>query len=374
MILDRVIKRQIIIILLALLLLGGGLVALWSLSNHLWLNGALTLVGLVLFYGVLEYVAERVLEIKFPTLAKRNQSAGLEPRMTPHPFAHFLPSNAYEDVEDHFRLSAPSGSAASGEEGTLYLAGDCTLFEKHLLVEDSLAWQLQTRLPTLKVLNTGAPHYTLYHMTHRLIFDLNRNIRPERMLLFLSVNDFLVFVNHHEGRFSPNYEHFYRPYGLLQELPIMDKVRSSLFRLILGVSIGGFLGDNYDHFCVDVAEDFYTEESIQTARALFDQNRHLFRESLLRFIKLCRLNHIELSLVTFHCNEEDMKNEPRSTYLRGIKAQQEDAKKLADEYGLSWIDLDDVTFEEGDIVSKWQYTGSGNLKRADHIVAHLANR
>ena len=131
-------------------------------------------------------------------------------RMEPHIFCHFVPSNSFADVTNNFR----NGAQAIGGDGTntIYLAGDCTVFEDHLPVEQTMGSILGGRMDGFNVLNAGAAHYPILHCYNRLIYDLVRGYRPNIVMVLTGANDVLSFVHHKNGNADPAHTHFYKPW------------------------------------------------------------------------------------------------------------------------------------------------------------------
>ena len=50
------------------------------------------------------------------------------------------------------------GEGRISKDRIKYLADDCTLFEGHLLAQESMVFQMYSCLKGWKVLNVGAPH------------------------------------------------------------------------------------------------------------------------------------------------------------------------------------------------------------------------
>ena len=169
------------------------------------------LVLVVLTYSSLillavELFARAVLRRSFATLVGQGTPSL---RMEPHIFTHFIPSSDYPDIHDHFRRTSDGADSA---EKTLYLAGDCVIFEDHLAPNQTMAYQLAAHLNGWRVLNAGAPHYTAAHAYSRLVFDVLRGYEAEVIVLFAGINDVLSFLHHDRGAVGPVYTHFYVPW------------------------------------------------------------------------------------------------------------------------------------------------------------------
>lgn len=327
----------------------------------------LLFLGLVALGICLELFFRRFLRERYPALMGKGESRF---RMEPHIFSHFLPSNRQEDVdEDGFRIARTPGSRLSEDypKVTIYLAGDCTLFEDHLPLEETFAHQLSDRLNDAEVLNAGAPHYTALHSYHRFVTDVIRGYRPQSVLLFSAANDCLSFVHHKQGRVERDHTHLYKPWGSYE---ILERrlwrcpsatLKFGLFHLLFDRK-----KPDWEDLAEEISPTFQELESARMARAIFDPS--VFVTCLELFEGTCRAIGAELILTTYAYQKNDMLEEPRKTYAWGIDAFNQKIREFAQHRSLKLIDLaEGLEIETEDITNKWHYTASGNRKRAEMV-------
>lgn len=314
-----------------------------------------------------EITARHFLQERYP-----NPFAGerAEFRMSPHIFAHLLPSRRYSDIsEKGFRITRTSPDRAG--KPLLYLAGDCTLFENHLLPEETFAYRLSELLPEVEVANAGVPHYTALHAYNRLVTDLVSGIRPESVLLHLAPNDVLGFIHHKNGTIRFDHSHWYKPWLPYEE--IYRKVApwpTAALRLFLF----SILCDHKRLSWIDLLEDFSQgyerPENVRQARELFDPSG--FVTCLELFRAATQATGARLVLTTFYYNKTDMSSgEPRWTYAWGMDRLNDEIRKFSLLHNLPLIDLArDLEAKGAEVRNKWHYTASGNRVRAEAVACY----
>lgn len=310
-------------------------------------------------------------------LRKRYGRGGGDPsfRMEPHIFAHFVPSRRHPDISSAgFRITqAGRGSPAQDGEGApaVYLAGDCTLFEDHLPVEETFAFQLNALLPDCLVLNAGAPHYTALHSYNRFVVDWVQGCRPDAVLFFSAANDVLSFIHHKQGSFRPDHMHMYRPWKPDGELyNRLMRMPSATLRLILFYFLCGGKKLGWEESAEEPSPVFQEPASTAKARQLF--NPAAFTTCLELFRGTCEGLGVQLILTTFPYQKQDMLQEPRKTYAWGIDLLNEQIRQFARRRSLELIDLAaEMAVDPSDIRNKWHYTLDGNRKRARVVADHL---
>ena len=320
-------------------------------------------------YVAIELRARGTLRSKYPLLSGNGTST--EWRAIPHIFAHYLPSNSYPDVKDHFR-EVPY-SPASDDFRTVYLVGGCTTFEAHLNPEDTLAGLLSGEVPDQRVLNAGLPHYTTLHAYHRLVFDIVRGYRPDSVVLVTPAgNEILNFVHHKKGYVAPDFTHRYRswlPYGGMRDR--ITRIPSAGLRLLLADMTTGRGLESAGHHIEEISKEFFRLESVKTARRLFDPST--FIKSLELFLSTCNMIGAEFIPVTYGYNAADMQKEPRLTYAWGMDRINEEIRVFCRSNGIKLVDaaaeMDLVP--EVDVTNKWHFTRRGNEKRARLIKEKL---
>ncbi|PCI40920.1 MAG: hypothetical protein COB46_05480 [Rhodospirillaceae bacterium] len=336
--------------------------SLWATLNF-WgtlqaLPLALIIVAEIVFWGAicalaLEFFARRrnqVMSQKMKLDIRHHPQ-----RMVPHPFVHFLPSNNFEDITDHFRgaVSCPQDH----KENAVYLAGDCTLFEDHLPQKNSLAALLAEQLTKKMVLNAATSHYTILHAFNRLVFDLMRGYRPSVVVVCSGPNDVLSFVHHKNGVVDAGHTHMYKAWGG------QKKSKSVFLNSFLERFLGG-AGGQWGQFAVDITPDFYADESILKMREIYTSLP--YRTCLELFHATCEAMGARLVLVTSYFHHEEKEGSAREAYAWGIDNINQEIREFGLEKGVVVADMaKDISFEsEIDVSNKWHYTEQGNLKRS----------
>lgn len=292
-------------------------------------------------------------------------------RMDPHPFTHFIPSSRYPDVHPHgFRVPG-KGKPLSKEAPSIYLAGDCTLFEEHILQEETFAYHLGQRLPRLHILNAGTDHYTALHSYNRFVLDILRGYRPKAVLFVSAINDCLSFIHHKNGVVKPDHSHMYRSWLSLEQIETrLRRVPTAILRYFALQVLLGREHVTWDTLAENISPTFQDPESAAIARRLFDPEG--FRTCLDLFQGTCETMGSEFVLTTCQYQPWDMLEEPRRTYAWGIDRLNDEIRGFARRRSIPLIDLaEEMVVEGGDILNKWHYTLSGNRKRAEIISRHL---
>jgi len=372
--------RHIGILWLGLIILYSiGLIALiiQSVQNQFVFD--LSIWTIVFFALVVSYVAvsfvttelfaEYVIGLRYPFLI--NTCAQKELRMVPHIFTHFVPSNTFADIEDHFRVTFKEVNSPSDK--TMYLAGDCTLFEGHLIPQQSVAYQLEKSLKGIKVLNAGVPHYTALHSYNRMVFDIVRGYKPEMIVLFTGVNDVLSFIHHKNGFHDPTHLHLFKPwlqYGCLHRK--VASIPSYIAKVLFAYRVVGRDGHNWERQAEIMSDTYSQADSVKKARELF--NTDSFMKCLQLFNGTCNSIGARLILTTYYYNHEDMHEEPRKTYAWGVDMLNDAIRKFSQAEKIELIDLANelVLLSGSDIKNKWHYTSNGNKKRAVLLGKRLA--
>jgi hypothetical protein len=327
------------------------------------------LIGsLIFFFLITEFISSALIRKWFPVF-KNCQDFNIA--MEPHIFAHFLPCKKNEDVSNGFRrvtLQKENKKTLSpNTDNLIYLAGDCTIYEEHLPIEETLASQLQFLLGEHQILNAGVSHYTTLHCFNRLVVELINGYRPKKIILSSGINDILAFIHHKQGKANPDHTHLYKPWtnntqlvNLLSRCPL-STVRLLLCFLFFGKKTIG----NWDCMATDISRVYFEPESVSIAKKLI--NTKVFIKSLNLFLGTCKVFDIELILSTIKYNKEDMEEEPRKTYAYGIDIFNQEIYNYAKNHSLILIDVAEKLCLEPnkDIQNKWHYTKFGNKKRAD---------
>jgi len=292
-------------------------------------------------------------------------------RMTPHLFSHFLPSPAYPDIsEKGFRVtrSHPKTSAASADPAKplVYLAGDCTFFENHLLPKETFAYQLSELLPGWEVLNAGVPHYTALHSYNRLVTDHVAGIRPDVILFTAAANDCLGFIHHKNGKFSFDHSHWFKTLSSYEELyRTIARWPTATLKLLLFLALCGSKKLAWSDLLEDFSPDYEKAESVRTARELFNPSGFVTCLELLR--STAGGMGARLVLTTFYYRKQDMLlKEPRRTYAWGIDLLNEEIRRFALRHEIPLIDWARELESQGvEVRNKWHYTPSANRTRAE---------
>ena len=327
------------------------------------------LVLVVLTYSSLillavELFARAVLRRSFATLVGQGTPSL---RMEPHIFTHFIPSSDYPDIHDHFRRTSDGADSA---EKTLYLAGDCVIFEDHLAPNQTMAYQLAAHLNGWRVLNAGAPHYTAAHAYSRLVFDVLRGYEAEVIVLFAGINDVLSFLHHDRGAVGPVYTHFYVPwvpYGGRRSG--IRRLPSATLKLAAALVAAGRGAEVWSTLVERNADDYGEAEHIAISRQLFSTDA--FSTTLALFSAISKEMGAQLVLTTIAYTRADMETGPRSAVAWGIDRVNEAIRNFSDKRDVKLIDLDTTIdlVPERDIRNKWHFTELGNAKRAEALAA-----
>ncbi len=349
------------------------LVNLHPETSEIVRTAAIGLAGILYLAGcyiATELASKSILRRVHPSLLKESAQPALQ--MMPHVFTHFIPCNSYADVKDHFRLAARADRSKVGK--IVYLAGDCTIFEEHLDVHESMAFQLNDQLCDWSMLNAGAPHYSILHAYNRLVFDVSRGYKPDMVLLFSAANDVLGFIHHKDGFIDDAHTHMYRPwlpYGGVSNR--FGRIPSSSLKLLFAYFIIDRRDCAWNNLAESTSDVFFEEDSVRTARDLF--NTSTYSRCLGLFLSTCRAIDAEFVPTTFYYNNLDMQNEPRRTYAWGIDQINDLVINFSQANGIRFVDfakrLDLVP--ERDIHNKWHYTPDGNRKRALLLKDELAS-
>ena len=318
---------------------------------------ALTYSALMLLAA--ELFARAMLRRRFPTLLRRGTPSL---RMEPHIFTHFIPSSDYPDVHDHFRRTS-EGADPAGR--TLYLAGDCVVFEDQLAPHQTMSYQLAAHLDGWRVLNAGAPHYTVAHAYNRLVFDVLRGYKADVIVLFAGINDVLGFLAHDRGEVGPGHTHIYVPWvpyggrraGIRRLLPATLKLAAALVA-------GGRGAEVWDGLAERHVVDFFDPEHVALGKELFSTDP--FSATLALFAAISEETGAQLVLTTAAYNRADMHIGPRPVYAWGIDRINEAVRDFSEIRKVKLIDLDAAMdlVPERDISNKWHFTELGNAKRA----------
>lgn len=280
--------------------------------------------------------------------------------MKPHIFTHFLPSEGFSDA-------TPEGSG----KPILYLAGDCTFFEDHLPPEETFARQMEKGLRGLRLLNAGTPHYTAQHSLHRLIVDISRGVRPAVVLFTAGANDTLSFIHHKNGRWFPDHTHLYRPWdGGFALHRRISSLPGAFLRRLATLLCFGTRSVEWDRLAESISPVYQTEESVRTARRLFETGSYETSLSLIHSV--CRGVGASLVLATFATQNGDMEKEPRKTTAWGIDRMNQATRAFARREGLPVVDWAEAPpFGPEEILNKWHYTAAGNRRRAEFALPVL---
>ena len=356
-----------------------GLTAAAAVLIFLWIrqgNGSAALIAAVagFLFLLTEWISRRFLRERYPDPKTGERS---EFRLDPHPFAHFLPSRQYADIsEEGFRITQSHPRVrrrpppSQPPQPLLYLAGDCTLFENHLLPEETFAYQLSLRLPEWEIANAGVPHYTALHSYNRLVTDLVNGIRPACVLFHSAANDVLGFIHHKDGIVRPDHSHWYRcweSYGQIYQKVARWPTASLRLFLFSLLCDGKKLA--WSDLVEEVSATYERPESVRTARELFDPSG--FVTCLQLFRSAAQAIGAQLVLTTFYYNRKDMDlAEPRRTYAWGMDRLNEEIRRFASLHGLPLIDLARELDSKAEIRNKWHYTPQGNRIRAEAVARH----
>jgi hypothetical protein len=328
------------------------------------------IASLIIVFLVTEFISSALIRRWF-SIFKNCQE--LEFEMEPHIFAHFLPSKKNNDVSDGFRRVTSQkenkNTLSPNTDNLVYLAGDCTIYEHHLPIEETLAFQLQSLLRGHQILNAGVSHYTTLHCYNRLVVDLINGCRPKKLIHFSGINYLLAFIHHKQGKAKHDHTHFYKPWtNNAQLVNLLSRCPLSTLRFLLCILFFGKKPiSNWDNMTIDISRVFFEPESVSIAKKIFDAKG--FINCLNLFLGTCKAFDIELILTTIYYQKEDMKEEPRKTYAWGIDILNQEICNYAKNHSLRLIDLAEKLCAEPkkDIENKWHYTTFGNKKRADII-------
>ena len=336
------------------------------------------LLGGLLLLLICEAVSAYLLRKQLSTVRGKGNP---QTRMVPHIFAHFVPSALYPDMSlDGFRLtrlSAPGRVVppqSPENSPAVYLAGDCTVFEDHLPVAETFAYQLDAALEgRCRVLNAGAGHYTALHAYHRLVGDVVRGYRPEFVLLFSAANDVLSVIHHKEGQVSPDHMHLYRPWISYAEVHRrLGRIPSFTLRWAFSWFLFGRGRISWERLAERISPVYAQGRSVAVARSLFDPSG--FVRCLKLFLGTCQGIGAELILTTYPYQTEDMLEEPRRTYAWGMDRLNEEIRKFALVESIPLLDLArDLTWDSRELSNKWHYTVLGNRKRAAWVASTLTH-
>lgn len=365
-VLDRVGLRAVFSFLSGLYGAGGILLLFWIRSGRFAWGPALALGGLLVL--LTEVISSIFLKDRYPDPRLGDRS---EFRMSPHLFAHFLPSRLYPDVSEqgfritrsHSKIPAVSPSHA---KPVLYLAGDCTFFENHLLPEETFAYQLSELLPGWEVLNAGVPHYTALHSYNRLVTDHVAGIRPDVILFTAAANDCLGFIHHKNGKFAFDHSHWCKTLSSYEELyRTITRWPTATLKLLLFGALCSSKKLAWSDLLEDFSPDYEKAESVCTARELFDPSGFVACLGLLRSTSSSM--GARLVLTTFYYRKQDMLlKEPRRTYAWGIDLLNEEIRRFALHHEIPLIDWARELESQGvEVRNKWHYTPSANRTRAE---------
>ena len=324
--------------------------------------------SLIFVFLFTEFISSALIRKWFPVFKNcQDFNIGMEP----HIFANFLPSEKNDDISNGFRRvtfqKENKKKLPPNTDNLIYLAGDCTIYEKHLPIEETLAFQLQSLLGGHQILNAAVSHYTTLHCFNRLVVDLVNGYRPKKIILTSGINDILSFIHHKQGKVNPDHTHFFKPFTKYTRLAtLLSRCPLSTLRLLLCILFFGKKTiDNWDSMTLDISRVYFEPESVSIAKNLIDTK--VFIISLNLFLGICKAFDIELILNTIQYNKEDMKEEPRKTYALGFDILNQEIYNYAKNHSLRLIDLAEKLCVEPnkDIENKWHYTKFGNKKRAD---------
>lgn len=337
----------------------------WILPSLDWLNLTVVLIALLI---VTELTFRFLLRARWQQIAQ-DQTGDF--RMDPHPFVHFVPSTRYPDVHPHgFRMPS-GGQRLLRDAPSLYLTGDCTLFEEHLPQKETFAYHLGKRIPELQILNAGTDHYTALHSYNRFVLDILRGYRPQAVLFFSATNDCLSFIHHKEGVVKPDHSHMYRPWLSLEQVHgRLRQVPTATLRYLFLQFLIGREHTAWDTLAEDISPTFQDPRSVAIAHRLF--NPEGFRTCLRLFQGACETIGSKLVLTTCCYQPWDMLEEPRQTYAWGIDRLNDEIRAFARSEEVTLIDLaEEMVIEGGDILNKWHFTLSGNRKRTEIVSRYL---
>lgn len=289
-----------------------------------------------------------------------------------HPFAHFVPeaNGPVDGVNKHgFRSAGPTDRPLGLR---VYLAGDCTSFDGHLIARDTFVRQFEALLareaPGVEVVNAGCLHYTSVHSLCRFMLD-SAVYRLNVALMMVGINDVLPFV-HTGGDPGPNYSAFYRSTANLvpvrATLPGRYPVLFSmlpLFRLYAYWRLREYLPERWDERALVVDDDY---RSVDNVRRCYDRfHTGYLQQALHSFIDLARSRDIRPVLVTNHYNKADMTGPVREFYAYGIDKANETIRHLAHQRSATLFDLArEFPNRAGLVTNKWHFTAEGNAERA----------
>jgi hypothetical protein len=227
--------------------------------------------------------------------------------------------------------------------------------------------KLKNNFPSYTIQNASAPHYTILHVYNRFVLDILSGVRPKYFIVSVGANEVISFIHHKKQNVQADLSHYYKPW--ISQAEAYYYLRAIPYRTILFVV--AYLTYRRSMSSWEAVIEKRNEMTTLNARI---KNSTIAREifhtgfvtnTLSLMLATCRAFQIQLVLTTFATKASDMANEPRATYLWGIKRVNEEIRLFANKNNLQIIDFDrDCGLTDNDIENKWHFQNSGNKKRA----------